>query len=324
LSALQNELPTPLLAVLQKCLAPDRARRYQNAGELREALRPIIEGLELDSAPGIPAEQISSFETPHSSASSEIFAEAMQAFMNENKQASASPSVPAGQSGSLFSAGPLMQSLLKKALLFAVVAIGATLLYHNFDAIRSGISNFGSGTDSGETSVFPNHALDILADGGTVLAALEEAMTALTVSDTPANREIAENVRQQVMWDIESRAYANPFNLDTLNEASNDIARAAQIDPDPRMRQLADAVAREAAQFKFVTTHIDDAEKTATFRLNNPYISFDTQTVSEGDMLQDRFLVTHIGSRYVSLEDTSAKGGGRKLIARIMERIEAE
>ncbi len=324
LSEMQHVLPPPLLAVLQKCMAPDRARRYQNADELREALRPIIEGLELDSAPGIPAQQISSFDTPHSSGSSEIFAEAMQAFMSENKQASASTNGRAERPGSLFPSGPITQSMLSKAIILGVIVLGATVLYLRADTFRAGLDSCKAGSESSEAHAFPNHALTIIAEGGTALDALEEAMTVLTISDTPANREIAEKVRQQVILDIESRVYAAPFELEKLNDASSDIALAAQIDADPRMRQLADVVTREASQFKFVATQIDYAEKTATFRLNNPYISFDTQTVSEGDMLQDRFLVTRIGPRYVSLEDTSAKGSGRKLIARIMERIEAE
>ena len=59
-------------------------------------------------------------------------------------------------------------------------------------------------------------------------------------------------------------------------------------------------------------------------RLNNAYSSKDTEEVTVGDLLQQRFRVVGIGVRSVYLEDTNPKCGRRALIARNMEPVAAE
>ncbi len=86
-SQLNDETPLELDAVVMKCLAPERDKRYNNASELREALRPIIEGLHFSSSSGATSSKdfgsdASVIETP----ALNVFSDAMQAFMKESQE----------------------------------------------------------------------------------------------------------------------------------------------------------------------------------------------------------------------------------------------
>jgi hypothetical protein len=177
-----------------------------------------------------------------------------------------------------------------------------------------------------EAAVYPNRANEMLAAGRPVIEALEEALTALRHSPTPENRAIAETMRVNFAKDVEKRLHLVPYDRNALDSASTDVSRIGMKDTDERITKLMDLVNQELNCYKFVLTSVDQEKKTATFRLNNPNIPERDQTVSEGDYLQDRFIVKRIGPNFVRLDDSkvvSGTGTPRSVMARLMMPLSA-
>jgi len=174
-----------------------------------------------------------------------------------------------------------------------------------------------------QTVVYPNRAMELL-NAGNVVEAVEEAGRALKYNDTAENRAIQEKVREVVLDQISAYLSRTPFSMADLNAASELISRVILVDGDPRVAQMRDKVNRELDFHKFILIRIDESQKTATFKLNNPAMAQAEQTVSEGEYLQDRFLVKKIGPNFVRLEDSqvvSPAGTPRGLTARLMTQV---
>ncbi|HOV59432.1 MAG TPA: hypothetical protein PK349_00035 [Candidatus Hydrogenedentes bacterium] len=178
--------------------------------------------------------------------------------------------------------------------------------------------------DTGQqTIVYPNRAMELL-NAGNVVEAVEEAARALKYNDTAENRAIQEKVREVVLDQIAAYLSKTPFSMADLNAASELISRVILVDGNPRVAQMRDKVNRELDFHKFILVRIDESQKTATFKLNNPAMAQAEQTVSEGEYLQDRFLVKKIGPNFVRLEDSqvvSPAGTPRGLTARLMTQV---
>ncbi len=177
-----------------------------------------------------------------------------------------------------------------------------------------------------QTAVYPNRAVEMLAAGKPVVEALEEALTAVKQNDTPEYRAIAETMRVKFVEDVERRLHAIPYDRTALDSASTDASRIGMKDTDERIIKLMDTVNQELNCYKFVLASVDQTKKTATFRLNNPNIAEREQTVSEGDYLQNRFIIKHIASNYVRLDDpkiVSSASTPRSLMARVMMPVSA-
>jgi len=170
---------------------------------------------------------------------------------------------------------------------------------------------------------YPNRAMELLNAGRTV-EAVEEATRALKFNDTAENRAVLEKVREVVLEQVESYLSKTPFSMADLNTASELISRIILLDGDPRVARVRDKVNRELDFHKFILVRLDENQKSATFKLNNPAMSQSEQTVTEGEYLQDRFLVKKIGPNFVRLEDSqvvSLAGTPRTLMARPMTQV---
>jgi hypothetical protein len=147
----------------------------------------------------------------------------------------------------------------------------------------------------------------MLAAGEEPIVALEEAMTALGINDTPDNARIAGDIRALVLKEVDDLIGANPWRLGDQDKAFNIIQRAMKVDPDPAVREKYEEVFREVGLFKFVLKSVDTTETKATFRLNNQ--NFEPEvTVELSDRLMDRFIVVRISSREVHLKDDRVEG----------------
>ena len=176
------------------------------------------------------------------------------------------------------------------------------------------------------TPIYPNKAMQMLEEGRPAVEALEEALTAVRQNDTPEYRAIAEKVRVKFIEDVEKRLNAIPYDRNALDSASTDTSRIGMKDTDERIIKLMNRVNQELNCYKFVLASLDPEKKTATFRLNNPNIPEREQTVSEGDYLQNRFIVKRIGPNFVRVDDPkvlSSVGTPRSLIARLMMPVSA-
>ncbi len=200
----------------------------------------------------------------------------------------------------------------------AVLWFGGSLAYRKYQDYQE--------SSRPKTSVYPNRAMQMLDSGKPAVEALEEALTAVKQNDTPEYRSIAETVRVKFIEDVEKRLNAIPYDRGALDSASTDISKIGMKDTDERIIKLMNQVNQELNCYKFVLASLDPEKKTATFRLNNPNIPEREQTVSEGDYLQNRFIVKRIGPNFVRVDDpkvVSSVGTPRSLIARLMMPVSA-
>jgi len=82
----------------------------------------------------------------------------------------------------------------------------------------------------------------------------------------------------------------------------------------------------EISAYKMTITQIDMANKKAHFQLNNPSYPLKEQIVTEGELIQDRFLVKQILPSRVRLEDTKIINDGkpRRLSLSLLGNIVAD
>ncbi|NLO31942.1 MAG: hypothetical protein GX117_01100 [Candidatus Hydrogenedentes bacterium] len=209
------------------------------------------------------------------------------------------------------------------ALWIVLVPIFLIMMYFLADALWTGLHGNQNGAYVLTDSRFSNRALEQLIEDGDYVAAHETALLALKASDTAENRSIADEVRKRCIDEIKAKAYAVPFDMEQLRIASREISQIGHKDRDPEIRQLMDAVNREVGYFYFILQKIDLTNASATFRLNNPSTTEKEEEVQEGDLFQQRFLVTRILSDSVALRDTASERAGTELISRRMEAVTA-
>ncbi|MBL7646545.1 MAG: hypothetical protein JNK74_10190 [Candidatus Hydrogenedentes bacterium] len=200
-----------------------------------------------------------------------------------------------------------------------VMVIGAlVLLYFGGNFAWGKISEFIDARNRANQVVYTNRALEMLAAQEDSIVAFEEAMTALRVNDTDANRQIAADVRSVLLKDVDSLMAANPWRRADQDKAYEMMQRAMKVDSAPEIRTKYESVAREIGQFKFVLKSVDSDGKKATFRLNNPDYEQEV-TVGQSDRIMDRFIVAAISSSEVHLNDDRVSG--RRLAIGINEGV---
>jgi hypothetical protein len=217
------------------------------------------------------------------------------------------------------------QELLRKMMFGAAIVVGLALLWFGGNLARAKYSEYKERSKP-QAPLYPNRAMDMLAAGKPVGDVMEEALTAVRHNDTPEYRTILETVRLKFLEDVEKRLNATPYDRTAMESASTDASRAGMKDSDERVIKLMDKVNQELNYYKFVLTAIDQEKKRATFRLNNPNIPEAEQTVSEGELFQNRFIVKRIGPNFVRVDDSkvaSSVGTPRSIIARVMMPISA-
>lgn len=173
--------------------------------------------------------------------------------------------------------------------------------------------------------VYQNKALEMLKSGSAPVEALEEAMEALKYNNTRENKDIAAEVRQKVIEQVDAMLGAEPWNPARFGEASWIASHAALLDADAGVQNLVMRVNEEVASYKLILVSVDKETGKATFKLHNPNYPQKEQKVGVGDYVQDRFLVRAIGPTVVQLDDIKARtpGGHRRLTAPLLDQLEA-
>ncbi len=355
-----EDIPPELGHIIGKCLEPDRDKRYQSPGELREALRALSNSLHDASEPGFtPAQNMTpDVLTPVPSLAN--VAGALEAFLKEETSAEQAlenasrthahfpapntsdtntyPDLAIGdttplegkfaeQHSEIKSLPPLKRTDNRRTVPFHIIipatVLGILLLLLGMAYInRTDKEPVVQQTQDVETGFKQIHT--ILNSSTSLEDALKMSLLECKRANTIENQEIAATIRHMFIQDVKNRLYSNPFDSKKLNSASRDAVQAGQFDSDESIRQLTELVNHEVAQFKFVLVHINTETKSATFRLNNPYSSIEAENVTTGDLLQGRFRVLNVGAQSVSFEDTDPKCARRSLVARIMEPVAAE
>lgn len=210
---------------------------------------------------------------------------------------------------------PRGQNFQRKFLAIGGIFILLVAIYAVMDYVwgwRKG-GFYTSTTEVG--SIYVNRARDILAKGGSVKDAYQEALIALKRNNSLENQEIAQEMRNKLIEDITAQAYGSPFIRNRLLQAFRDITEISKSDAAPEILHLAKTLSREIGYFNFILIKVDSDEKKAKFRLNNPFLTEKEQEVEVGDLLQGRFLVKSISAKQVVLEDTNPESQGREIIS---------
>ncbi|HPU98100.1 MAG TPA: hypothetical protein PLO53_09125, partial [Candidatus Hydrogenedentes bacterium] len=206
----------------------------------------------------------------------------------------------------------------------AMVVAAGVLLYFGGTFALARIREMRNRSDV--TVTVPNRALDMLARGESPLLALDEALRAQRENNSSENQLILQQVRARFSEEIQSRLNCIPYDPGKVAEASEMAMRFVEKDACPEAQTLLNKVNEDLSHYKFVLAEVNTQTGAARFLLNNPMRSEREQTVTEGDLLQDRFIVKKIGSNYVLLDDTrvgSEQTGFRSLRCRLMSPVTA-
>jgi len=171
-----------------------------------------------------------------------------------------------------------------------------------------------------------SRALDMIAAGRPTLDALEEAIDAVRITESPENKEALETVRAKFIQEITALLDTNPFTHERLDEASRLVARAAIKDGSPAIQELQRQVNQEMDAYKLVLVKIDAVHAKAVFKVHGSRPDNDGVEVGVGDYVADRFIVQSVLPAQVRLLDTKRKSlsGQRSLIARIAQQVSGE
>jgi len=221
---------------------------------------------------------------------------------------------------------PGAPTFTRKLFALGAVIAGLILLVLASDFAWARLQDFLERRRLGDQPIYESRALAMLSEGRPLIDALVEANDAVKLTDSRENREIAEEVRGRFVEEIEALLREDPFTQEGLNKASALAAKALACDKTRAIRDLSEGVEKEVASFKLVLTSVDVDNRTATFKLNNPYVAEQEQTVGEGQHVVDRFIVKDIKSTFVRLVDTKveATGGYRTIIARRLAPVSGE
>jgi hypothetical protein len=202
--------------------------------------------------------------------------------------------------------------IIKALGMAAVIITALVLLYVVGGAAWKGASAWLAARNQPEVVDYNSQASEMLAAGRPVVEAYLEGLDAVKRRDKPENREELDQVRQKFVEEVESVLNAHKFSRARLDEISRWMSRVELKETTPAIAQLKDRVDREVAAYRMILTDIqvagNAAESKATFKLHNHYVTPDVQTVSEGDWVQERFVVQKIFPTSVRLQDQEADG----------------
>ncbi len=173
---------------------------------------------------------------------------------------------------------------------------------------------------------YDNRALIMLENGEPIERVLQEALKAYETTNKEEDRQILTQVRTKLIEKINFLITKEPYSNTDIAEASRICSEVIKIDYDPQIQDLYRKVMEEISAYKMTLTQIDTVNKKATFHLSNPSFPLKEQIVSEGDLVQDRFLVRQILSTRVRLEDTKIINDGkpRKLTIPLLGELKAD
>ncbi len=173
---------------------------------------------------------------------------------------------------------------------------------------------------------YDNRALFMLQNGEPIEMVLQEALKAFETTNKDEDKQILMQVRSQLVEKINTLLTKEPYSSLDIAEASRICSEVIKIDYDPIIQDLYRKVIDEISAYKITLTQIDAVNKKATFHFSNPSFKLKEQTVSEGELVQDRFLVKQILSSRVRLEDTKIvnEGRPRKLTISLMSEVKAD
>lgn len=171
-----------------------------------------------------------------------------------------------------------------------------------------------------------NQALVLLQNNAPWESVFREALNACEIAPTEENKSILTEVRRQFIEYVNELITKPTYDPAHYGEASRVVSEVLKIDYDPQIQELYKKVMEEVSAYKMTVTQIDYNNKKAVFHLGNPTSKIKEQTVTEGDTIQDRFLVVQILPSRVRLEDKKIiiDGKPRKLSVPLLGEVKPD
>lgn len=173
---------------------------------------------------------------------------------------------------------------------------------------------------------YTSKALDMLAAGRPVVDCLSEAVSAVSHTDSPGNRDALEQARARVVEEVNKLLNSYSYDREVLDQASLLASKAAQVDGDSRIQDLDAAAKSELAAYSLILLSIDVKTQRAKFKIHDRNVQQDEQEVGVGDYVGGRFVVQSIIEGQVRLIDNKRRSatGQRSIIARPASPVSAE
>jgi len=163
-----------------------------------------------------------------------------------------------------------------------------------------------------------NRALQMLQQGKSAVAVLEEANRALRADPSDENEGIATDVRESMVQSVKELLTAKPWKFTDLSQASHMVTQAARVDSSDTIKELSDLVRGEVTAYHLVLSDVDAEGQRATFTLqDSSYHNADKVTVRINEMVQGRFLIKHISPKSVRMIDRKVPYGGEDRVLHI-------
>lgn len=153
-----------------------------------------------------------------------------------------------------------------------------------------------------------NRALEFLDRGLPAIEALAEADRIKRQSPTEENGRIEEEVWQRFLSEAQAVLEGPTFQPTSFLRAYADLLRAIQIDPIPESLDLKNRFEAQWKEYGLTLVRVETNDRTAIFQLEGAPQGIGESAVSEGQTLQNRFLVTRVSTSAVDLEDLSVRG----------------
>lgn len=210
-------------------------------------------------------------------------------------------------------------------VIFACISLFGILSYFFGPSTWSQLKSLLQGQPKNNIE-YDNHALIMLENGEPIERVLHEALKAFETTNKEEDKQILMQVRTKLIEKINSLLTQELYNPLDIAEASRICSEVIKMDYDPKIQELYKKVIEEISAYKMTLIQIDVTNKKATFHLNNPSFQMKEQTVTEGELVQERFLVKQILSSRVRLEDTKIvnEGRPRKLTISLMGEVKAD
>ncbi|MCX8063850.1 MAG: hypothetical protein N3G21_01595 [Candidatus Hydrogenedentes bacterium] len=171
-----------------------------------------------------------------------------------------------------------------------------------------------------------NKAMILLEKNAPWKTVIEEALNACEIAPTEENKRILSEVRNRFIVYVNTLLTNPIYDPAHYGEASRVVSEVMKIDYDPQIQELYRKVMEEISAYKMTVTQIDYQNKKAVLHLSNPTFGLKEQIVTEGDIVQDRFLVVQILPSRVRLEDKKVviDGKPRKLSVALLGELKSD
>jgi len=293
-------------------LGGEHTNQYAPSGNVLEALESfraevLAEGAASEQRPqkkrrllgrkAVAKEECHDSDGADSTSSSPTFPE-----LDERSQALASLSIPRTPRRATPARTPPWR---KSAYVFGAFVSAVVILFFGVTKGGAMIRDYLAKRNAVEQVRYLNLAPEILERNGDLIEALEATLLATKHNPSAENQRITGEVRKKIADKIDGLLNAYPWEKKHLDEASALASQAARVDPTEAMIAKKSEVDKEVFAYKMSCVEIKlTPERKAQFRLYDPEAPVKRTWLKENESLRGRFVVRHVRSDRVIVDDT--------------------